>query len=1009
MSMNRYYNSEPPLPWDEATAIFGKSGKGALHDASALERIFADTTGATPITAGTPVALSLDALGKLGPELVTNGDYSAGTTGFAPAGTGVTLDVSGDELRVSTPLANGGARQSIATVPGRSYLVSFDWRGSNSAEGTRVALGSVLSPPLFPNVPLKGSFVAVATSTVSNLDQRVSGGGEYTARYGKISVREVIGHTISQPVTAQRPRLVRWPKTGRRNMLTWTEDFSTSPWTLYNAGSGSAAPAIISTSETAPDGTPTAVKMTFVRGSGQSTLQQTVTVSGEQTHSVYLRSDIPARLVFRNPVNTGGYSAADVTTEWKRFDLIGSPVTNTVFQIGLRAGVGVSDVPNEATVDIWHPQLELGTEATPYQHVRSAYDITEEGVEDVWFFQKDDDGTDNLTINLDPGEYTKIAVNSKNEMFTDANHVVSGPENILRDDGLAKSIYYQPDEPRLGPELVTNGDFSDGLTGWNDSAVTSSGGSVTNDSGAALIARGSSRAEFYQTITTVAGRSYRFSGTVLEMTGTANWWIGSTRNNASALNGSGVPVGTFNGIFTANSTTTYLTMGVDGSSGQTVKIDNISVREVDYNLPLPVFDVLRRQYEPEPVVKLLGGEPAGLALDFVTGKAYVRGGGKDQLPRDINGFLNYASPSTKYVRNKQGVLVPGTTLRCDHDAEGNPLGLLIERQRTNIWTDSETLPEMTALNVVRSDSGVLSPLGVNYRKVEVGADGSAVFGRQFSASGSASGNTASFFVRKGSGPTDGNKFTLRNITTAENLISVAFNYDTGVFTGSGVENCRVIPQSDGGWRISLSAPAGINNGDNIVVYVGFHGSSETAGEYFLITGAQFEAGAFPTSYIKTEGSQVTRAADAVSLATAMFPWNIEGGTLIFSGDAADGLAAWYMLGTEAPVRAFAYSISGQSYVRLSGAGGSPSYPVTVNQGPFSANLGVSFGADEIIQAANGQTSSSTPSNNDLAALTTELWFGSSRGLASFIDGHFRNLVYFPRQLSEAELIARTTP
>lgn len=130
----------------------------------------------------------------------------------------------------------------------------------------------------------------------------------------------------------------------------------------------------------------------------------------------------------------------------------------------------------------------------------------------------------------------------------------------------------------LGSELVTNGAFSSGTTGWITANVTNSGGTVTVVDNQAVITRGSARAEFYQTITTVIGATYKFVGSIIAKSGSASWWIGSTRSNASDLNLTFVAVGTQTGYFRATATTTFITMAVDGTAGQTATIDNISVK-----------------------------------------------------------------------------------------------------------------------------------------------------------------------------------------------------------------------------------------------------------------------------------------------------------------------------------------------------------------------------------------------------------------------------------------------
>lgn len=150
-------------------------------------------------------------------------------------------------------------------------------------------------------------------------------------------------------------------------------------------------------------------------------------------------------------------------------------------------------------------------------------------------------------------------------MFTDAAGTtpvtaVEQPVGLLLDKskGLA-----------LGAELVTNGDFSDGLTGWtyNASVWSSSGGIANKVSFAAS-------ADLVQG-TSVVGRTYKITYTVTSFTG------GSHYPRAGGVAG---PVNTGTGTFTAyvvaGATSGY---GVGASQSAVLSIDNISVRELPGN------------------------------------------------------------------------------------------------------------------------------------------------------------------------------------------------------------------------------------------------------------------------------------------------------------------------------------------------------------------------------------------------------------------------------------------
>lgn len=93
------------------------------------------------------------------------------------------------------------------------------------------------------------------------------------------------------------------------------------------------------------------------------------------------------------------------------------------------------------------------------------------------------------------------------------------------------------------------------------------------------------------------------------------------------------------------------------------------------------------------------------------------------------------------------------------------------------------------------------------------------------------------YVKKGSGATDANRFNLRNGTTATNLQQFTINYDTGVITaivGSGVTATDV---GNGWWKITAPLTSGITAGNSLSLNLLFQGSSETAGEFSYIWGA----------------------------------------------------------------------------------------------------------------------------------------------------------------------------
>jgi hypothetical protein len=74
-----------------------------------------------------------------------------------------------------------------------------------------------------------------------------------------------------------------------------------------------------------------------------------------------------------------------------------------------------------------------------------------------------------------------------------------------------------------------------------------------------------------------------------------------------------------------------------------------------------------------------------------------------------------------------------------------------------------------------------------------------------------------------------------------------------------------------------------------VIYCGTASYVQNGTGNILVWGAQVEAGAFPTSYIRTAGTTATRAADSVTIVGTNFSiwYNVNEGTFLWAGDSYD--------------------------------------------------------------------------------------------------------------------------
>ena len=171
--------------------------------------------------------------------------------------------------------------------------------------------------------------------------------------------------------------------------------------------------------------------------------------------------------------------------------------------------------------------------------------------------------------------------------------------------------------------------------------------------------------------------------------------------------------------------------------------------------------------------------------------------------------------------------------------------------------------------------------------------------------------------------------------------------------------------------------------------------------------------AFATSYIKTEGSQATRAADSASMTGTNFSswYNQAEGTLCCESKTT--------LPTTGQVTAFIstditnYIISGQYTSALSRAGyivANNTEQANIQFSALPANtfnkFAIAFQINNVAGTINGQTV--VTDNSVLIPNVTSLTIGKTSTNTQFLNGTIKKLSYYSRRLSNAELQALTS-
>lgn len=204
--------------------------------------------------------------------------------------------------------------------------------------------------------------------------------------------------------------------------------------------------------------------------------------------------------------------------------------------------------------------------------------------------------------------------------------------------------------------------------------------------------------------------------------------------------------------------------------------------------------------------------------------------------------------------------------RLNYDTVGGCPNLLLEPLRTNLSFPSNDFSNATwikaASSTVTFDSGILNPQNTagSFRYNA----SNAVYGgilRQINTATIGQKYTVSFFVKKGNYRYVGIRFNTS--TTSERYPNYDFDTDTLNKQGVTCDLSRDI-YSNGWVRLNLSYTATTVSGTCDIALTAANGNTAAAlsgTEFMYVFGAQYELGAYATSYIPTTSGTVTRNAD----------------------------------------------------------------------------------------------------------------------------------------------------
>ena len=409
---------------------------------------------------------------------------------------------------------------------------------------------------------------------------------------------------------------------------------------------------------------------------------------------------------------------------------------------------------------------------------------------------------------------------------------------------------------------------------------------------------------------------------------------------------------------------------------------------------------------------------AGMATDGPSAVLDLNFASLLSLTPSVGPTPSYTRASTGTYFNSSGVLTTAAINgpRFDHVYNGSSWeskGLLIEEARTNaVLYSADFTSGWTSSNVGMSTGAGTAPDGTS-TAVKLYPTVSTTQTRIYLSGGA---NTCISVFAKAAEKTTVYFYDLTGISECY------FNLSTGAIGTNSTGLTAAISNCGGGWfRCSLSS-ASIFSYFQIGVCEANGSTSSTASgtNGILIWGAQWEIGAFPTSYIPTTTAAVTRSADVCQITGGDFSgfWNASEGSIAFDGDylGPDSTVIRYTFGvsnTSSPSNSFIGSATNRmtsgNYSTIMYNNGSLEFQLDTGTNPSSGSriaLGLAFKQNDFAISRDGgspviDSTGSIPTINAMA-------IGSLYAFNGYMNGHIARLRYYNTRLINSQLVALST-
>jgi hypothetical protein len=499
----------------------------------------------------------------------------------------------------------------------------------------------------------------------------------------------------------------------------------------------------------------------------------------------------------------------------------------------------------------------------------------------------------------------------------------------VNEKGLIEDVgYFGPelvqngDFSEIGPELVTNGDFSvSGVVntssytlGWYspDSNINITNNELVITNGASIGGRAYATDGVNSINVVISGKFYKLVYTITENNDNATMFYHTGGAYVSAPN----TVGTHTIYYKAAGTIFILR---NNTTNTTVKIDNVSVKEVGQNWTfgtgwsmgdgVAICDgsqTSNSSLQQSSVAEV--GKVYKIVFDLTVTSGQITyvnlGGWIDNTNLNSSGTYVYTTTTTTAtdnfgiaadsnfigsIDNVSVIEVLGDKPRIDYSDSLTEPSLLLEPQSTNTATYSNDFTQGDVFNgssdpslnssVLTSEQGV-APDGTNtaQKLTDNNDGGTGTIGLSYFSVNLTSGqqSTVSIFVKK-----DTLRYFVISFANFDTNQEISFDLNTNIINrGSGV----ITEYSNGWYRCSAT----FSTTTDTVGAIGFYGTDlanvvggnlRDGTKSVLIWGLQCEELPYATSYIPTTGATATRLGETVNNAGDVNVFNSEEGVL----------------------------------------------------------------------------------------------------------------------------------